>query len=838
MHTVIVESSAKAKAVRQYLGKDYDVVAIGGHLRGLPVNKGAVNPAEEFKLSWQLRTGIQPRLDNIVKSVTKSESVILATSPDREGEARAWHLLEFLKSKNALADKPVQRILFDSVTKQAVLDAIDKPEDMSMTDIDAYCAEVALDRLVTDTITPLVRSKVPGARPINRIQAVTLRLLCERETEIEAAAAGSRCPNRVAMVNRDGAKFAAMLVEIDGKEIGENVIVPGEKVETVNALLESGKFQVVDVKSELEDEYPPQLFNLTTLQQGAASTLKIPAMQSMNVIQSLCDGVDVNGDMVGLIFNSYTGNQVRDEQLISEIHQHIRSKYGEGFVVERKGANESEDDMIVSIQPTVPIRQPKDVYKFLDRNQFRIYQLVWHRTVESEMKPAQIELTTVDIVTKNQNHEIKLRAFGELVQSKGYLESAEQDKSNRSKRTALPDLEPGDTVKLAPSGNRSNSATAVPRYNESTLIGKLDELGIWQPTSHASSFHTLKEAGHLKSEGGNLVPTDKGRILNVFHESFLKELVDYEHNADLEQNIDLIATGDLTMQGVLSDFWTTFSKTAEKVMNMDGSKVIDSLNESLSPLVFPGKDDGTDPQSCPKCGKGRISLKLSRVGAFVGCSNYPDCRYTRQLGHVEERRTGTDTREEVIVLGVDPDSGLEVSVRDGRFGVFAQLGVESNPKRVGLPKGWTMNDITLEMALKLLSLPREIGPHPESGHPIYAGLGRYGPFLLYNSMYVNLDSIDRVFSIDVETAAATISSKGSQRARKWQARNVIYELGEHPEGGMITVHRGRRGPYVSHGKFNANIPLETDPKSVTIEQAVELLRQKPWRPYKRRHSRF
>lgn len=835
MNIVIVESPAKAKTINKYLGSDYQVLASYGHVRDLPPKDGSVKPDEDFAMSWQVDSKSQKRLSEIANAVKDADRLILATDPDREGEAISWHVLEVLQKKRVLKDKPVQRVVFNAITKQAILDAMAQPREVDAPLVEAYLARRALDYLVGFTLSPVLWRKLPGARSAGRVQSVALRLLCDREMEIEVFKPQEYWSILANLKTPAGIAFQASVVGYDGKKISRLDIKSEEEATTIKTMLESAAYLVDSVASKPAKRNPAPPFTTSTLQQEASRKLGFAASRTMQVAQKLYEGIAIGGETSGLITYMRTdGVQIAGEA-ISQVRKVIAQDFGDNYVPEKprhyatkaKNAQEAHE----AIRPTDLSRRPKDVARFLDPDQARLYELIWKRTMASQMESAVLERTTIEITASGSGKQAALRATGSVVRFDGffalYQEGRDDDDDESSKR--LPAVDNGASLRLGTIDGKQIDAsqhftTPPPRYTEASLVKKMEELGIGRPSTYASTLQTLRDREYVELEKKQLVPQDKGRIVTAFLESFFDRYVEYDFTASLEEQLDKISAGELSWLDVLRAFWTDFSGHVDEIKDLRVSEVIDSLNELLGPHIFPEKEDGSDPRACPTCSDGKLSLKVSRYGAFIGCSNYPECNYTRQLA---KSGNGDEEAEGPKILGQDPDTGMDVSLRTGRFGPYVQLGEEAKPKRASLPKGWSAPDMDLDKALQLLSLPREVGPHPEDGKMISAGIGRYGPFVLHEGTYANLSSPDEVFSVGINRAVDALAEKRAKGGRGRATPAALKELGEHPEeGGVVTVRDGRYGPYVNHGKINATLPKDMDPQSVTMEKAVELIAEK------------
>ena len=830
MNIVIVESPAKAKTINKYLGADYQVLASYGHIRDLPSKNGSVDPDEDFKMSWAVDTKSNKRMMDIAKAVKDADRLILATDPDREGEAISWHVLEVLRSKRAIKDKPIERVVFNAITKNAVQDAMKHPREIDSDLVDAYLARRALDYLVGFTLSPVLWRKLPGARSAGRVQSVALRLVCDRESEIESFIPQEYWSVAVTLETGESAQFVARVVNFDGKKIGRLDIPDETTARKVEAALKAGAYKVLSVEAKPVRRNPPPPFTTSTLQQEASRKLGFASSRTMQVAQRLyeaghitymrTDGVDVAPEAIAA-----TRDAIGDQFGARYVPAKARH-----YQVKAKNAQEAHE----AIRPTDVSRTPGSLS--LEDDQARLYELVWKRMMASQMASAELERTTVEI-DAGGGPKVGLRATGQVVRFDGFLtlyQEGRDDAKDDDDDKRLPAMKEGDMLAERGIAVDQHFTEPPPRYTEATLIKKMEELGIGRPSTYTATLSVLRDRGYVRMEKRQLVPEDKGRLVTAFLSSFFTRYVQYDFTADLEEKLDRISNGDISWKDVLREFWSQFSADVDGTKDLRVSQVLDSLNELLGPYIFPPPADGGDPRKCPSCADGQLSLKLGKFGAFIGCSNYPDCRFTRQLATNGENGNVAELGEDgVRKLGTDPETGLEVSARTGRFGPYVQLGEadEENkkPKRASLPKGWDPTTIDLERALSLLALPREVGMHPETGTPITAGIGRYGPFVLHDGTYANLDSVDEVFSVGLNRAVSVLAEKRANggRGRGRATPKALKSLGDHPtEGGAITVRDGRYGPYVNHGKINATLPKDMVPDNVTMDTALELLAAK------------
>ena len=830
MNIVVVESPAKAKTINKYLGRGYEVLASFGHVRDLPAKDGSVDPEHDFRMLWEVDAKAQKHLSEIVRAVKGADKLILATDPDREGEAISWHVLEVLKEKKAIKSQAIERVVFNAITKTAVLDAMKHPRAIDGALVDAYLARRALDYLVGFTLSPVLWRKLPGARSAGRVQSVALRLVCDRELEIERFVAREYWSLVATLATLRHETFEARLIGADGRKIARLDIGTGAEAEAFKKALESAAFKVVSVEAKPAKRNPPPPFTTSTLQQEASRKLGFAPAHTMRIAQRLYEGVNVRGETVGLITYMRTDGVQIAEEAIAASRKLIGSDYGQRYmpaaprhyVTKAKNAQEAHE----AIRPTDFNLRPGEAKSFLDSDQAKLYELIWLRTVASQMESGELERTTVDITAKAGARTIDLRATGTVVKFDGFLtlyqEGTDDDAADEDAKR-LPAMSAGEALQKRAIDAAQHFTEPPPRYSEASLVKRMEELGIGRPSTYASILQVLKDRGYVKIDKKRLMPEDKGRVLTSFLESFFARYVEYGFTADLEEQLDRVSNNEIAWRDLLRDFWRDFAAAVGEIKELRVAQVIDALNEMLGPHLFPPRPDGTDPRQCPTCG-GQLSLKLSKFGGFIGCTNYPECRYTRQLTAAPNGAGDGGTKQ----LGQDPASGLEVTLRNGRFGPYVQLGEMvdgEKPKRAGLPKGTVPDDVDLARALALLSLPREVGKHPDDGEPVLAGIGRFGPYVQHGKIYANLEAGDDVLTIGHNRAVTLIAekvAKGPGKSRFGAAPGRA--LGEHPDkGGPIVVKSGRYGPYVSHDGVNASLPSDKTPETLTLEEAVSLI---------------
>ena len=832
MNIVIVESPAKAKTVNKYLGPGYRVLASYGHVRDLPSKNGSVLPDKDFEMHWDVEPKAAKRLDEIAKAVKGANKLILATDPDREGEAISWHVLQVLDRKKALRGVPVERVVFNAVTKEAVLDAMRHPRTIDGPLVNAYLARRALDYLVGFTLSPVLWRKLPGARSAGRVQSVALRLVCDRELEIEQFKPQEYWTIIAELATGKNETFQARLFSADGKKLDKFGIADAATAERLKAALEGGRFVVSNIESKSQRRNPAAPFTTSTLQQEASRKLGFSPRHTMQLAQRLYEGVDLGGESEGLITYMRTDGVQIVPEAIAAARRLVTRLYGDRYVpsspreyeTKAKNAQEAHE----AIRPTDFSKDPESVSRYLEDDAARLYKLIWQRTLASQASSAEIERTTVDItVTGRDGQQYGVRATGSVIRFDGFLRIYEEGIDDAvGDDGALPVLTKGEALDPRKIEAKQHFTEPPPRYTEATLIKKMEELGIGRPSTYATTLNVLRDREYVRLDKKRLFPEDKGRLVTAFLESFFRRYVEYDFTADLEEKLDLISAGKLEWKDVLRDFWREFIAAVNDIGDLRIAQVLEALNELLGPHIFPEPQDGGDPRACPSCTNGRLSLKVGKFGAFIGCSNYPECRYTRQLADTNGEKASLSG--EAKVLGADPETGLEITLRIGRFGPYVQLGEGDGgekPKRASIPKGTDPEHIDLERALALLALPREVGLHPETGKPIVAGFGRYGPYVHHDGKYASLSAPEEVFEIGINRAVSLLAEKAA--SRRPRASSVIKELGDHPElGGKVQVLSGRYGPYVKHGKVNATLPKDRDPEQVTLQEAVELIAAK------------
>ncbi len=824
---VVVESPAKARTINKYLGKGYTVLASLGHVRDLPPKDGSVRPEEDFAMDWQADARGAAQVAAIVKALKGADRLFLATDPDREGEAIAWHVRGMLEERHALKGVAVRRVTFNEITRSAVQTAMAAPRDLDQLLIEAYLARRALDYLVGFTLSPVLWRKLPGSRSAGRVQSVALRLVCEREAEIEAFRPREYWSVETEFTTPAGERFTARLSHLEGKKLEQFSLANAADAARAKEAVEAGAFRVATVERKRTRRNPPPPFTTSTLQQEASRKLGFRAQATMRLAQHLYEGVDLDGETVGLITYMRTDGVQMAREAILAIREHVRDGFGPNYLppapreytARAKNAQEAHE----AIRPTDVARTPAAVAKHLTADQRELYELVWKRAVASQMASAELDQVAVDIA--EPTGKTRLRATGSTVAFDGFYRLYHEDRDEAAEddeNRALPAMAEKDKLGSGAVAAIQHFTEPPPRYSEASLVKKLEELGIGRPSTYAAILSVLQERSYVRLEKKRFVPEDRGRLVTAFLVSFFDRYVDTGFTATLEEQLDDISGGRADWRAVMRAFWEEFSRAVDQTKDLKISDVIAALDRDLGPHFFPPRADGADPRLCPACGKGRLGLKLGRFGAFIGCSNYPECPYTRRLAIAsDEEGDGETLKDGIRVLGDDPETGEPVTVRRGPYGLYVQRGEGAEngkkPKRVTLPRGLTGDQLSLEQAIGLLALPRAVGPHPETGEPITAGLGRFGPFVRMGNVFASLDADDDVLSVGLNRAVDVLAKKMAG----------IRTIGPHPKDGeSVAVRRGRFGPYVQHGRTIATLPKGTEAESVTLEQAVALLAEK------------
>lgn len=819
MPVVVVESPAKAKTINKYLGTDYSVFASYGHVRDLPPKDGSVDPNNNFEMLWELSADSKKHIKAISDALKKDNTLILATDPDREGEAISWHLEEALRKKRAInGDTQIQRVVFNAITKSAVSEAMKAPREIDSPLVEAYLARRALDYLVGFNLSPVLWRKLPGARSAGRVQSVCLRLIVEREMEIEAFNAQEYWSVHASLKSPRGQVFDARLVNLAGDKLNKFDLQNEPQAELAVAAVESRDLRVKSVEATAANRNPYAPFMTSTLQQEASRKFGMGARQTMSLAQRLYEA--------GHITYMRTDGIDMAPEAVMATREEIKKRYGDKYVPQSprmyKNKAKNAQEAHECIRPT-DISNDASKSKILDIDQKKLYDLIWKRTISCQMEAAKLERTAVDITSEDQ--QIIFRANGQVIIFDGFLKVYEEGRDDTEKKddaNSLPKLLSDEQLEKLEVTKEQHFTQPPPRYTEATLVKKMEELGIGRPSTYASIVTTIQEREYVRKEKNRLSPEDKGRIVTIFLLNFFKKYIEYDFTAGLEEKLDIISAGKLDYTNVLKDFWQDFSLAISETSELRITQVLDVLDEALSPQLYPNTEDGTDPRLCPKCKSGKLHLKSSKTGGFVGCGNYPECKFTRPI-------SGDSGDNADRTLG--EDQGDLIQVKSGRFGPYIQRGEVSEetpkPQRASLPKGWEASEIDLLKALQLLELPREIGKHPEDGEAVEAGIGRYGPFVKHGRLYANIKEVDEVFTIGMNRAVEVLALKASSTGRGSATAKPLKELGEHPDGGgPVNVMDGKYGPYVKWGKINATLPKDVEPTSVDLETAMMLISEK------------
>ena len=840
MPVVVVESPAKAKTINAYLGDDYTVLASYGHVRDLPPKDGSVDPENEFDMLWEVASDSKKHVKAIADALKDDNALILATDPDREGEAISWHLQEALtKRKSIKKDTPVSRVVFNQITKKAVTEAMENPRQVDMPLVEAYLARRALDYLVGFNLSPVLWRKLPGAKSAGRVQSVTLRLIVEREMEIEAFRAREYWSVKALLATPRGQEFEARLTVLAGKKLDKFDIENQTQAEMAVQAITSRDLTVQSVEAKPANRNPAAPFMTSTLQQEASRKFGMGARQTMSTAQRLYEA--------GYITYMRTDGIDMAPEAVQAARAAIETLYGKDYVPgsprmyknKAKNAQEAHE----CVRPTDMMTKAEDL-KTSDADQRKLYDLIWKRTLACQMEAARMERTTVDV--GSGDGQVQLRATGQVVLFDGFLRVYEEGRDDvvdeDDKR--LPQIDEGDKMDKRAVTPEQHFTQPPPRYTEATLVKRMEELGIGRPSTYASIVTTIQDREYVRKDKNRLIPEDKGRLVTAFLENYFRKYVGYGFTADLENELDDVSAGDAEYKEVLRRFWRDFSAAIAETADLRITEVLEKINEVLEPHLFPPNEDGTDPRLCPNCGSGRLSMRTARSGgAFIGCSNYPECRYTRAFGPPgEEDDSGIPPEGKLL----GEDAGDKIFAFKGRFGPYVQRGevTEDNkkPPRQSIPKDWPPENVDLAQALMLLSLPREIGPHPEDGVTVWANIGRYGPYLKHaastserGGTNANLESIDEVWTVGMNRAVQLLAEKVASRGGRGAAAKTLRELGDRADqGGAVSIMEGKYGPYVKWEKINATLPKGTEPDDVTMEAAVSLIDEKAAKKGKRR----
>jgi DNA topoisomerase-1 len=835
MPVVVVESPAKAKTINKYLGPGYTVLASYGHVRDLPPKDGSVDPDNDFDMLWEIASDSKKHIKAIADALADDNELILATDPDREGEAISWHLEETLRKRKSIKkDTPVSRVVFNAITKTAVTEAMKNPRQVDVPLVEAYLARRALDYLVGFKLSPVLWRRLPGAKSAGRVQSVSLRIIVEREMEIEAFNNREYWSVKAQLSTPRNQAVETRLTVLAGKKLDKFDLENATQAELAEQAVKSRDLTVKRVEAKPANRNPSAPFMTSTLQQEASRKFGFGARMTMNAAQRLYEA--------GLITYMRTDGIDMAPEAITAARDAIAAKFGKDYVPDTpriyKNKAKNAQEAHECIRPT-DLMLDAETAKIADPDQRKLYDLIYKRTVSSQMAAARMERTSVDF--GSADGQVELRATGQVVLFDGFLAIYEEgrdddaaDDDGDDKR--LPQMAEGEKMAKSSVVAEQHSTQPPPRYTEATLVKRMEELGIGRPSTYASIVTTIQDREYVRKEKNRLIPEDKGRLVTAFLTNFFRKYVGYNYTASLEEELDHVSAGEADYKKVLSDFWGDFKITIDEAMDMSITQVLDKINEVLAPHIFPPNEEGTDPRLCPNCNVGRLSMRTARSGgAFIGCSNYPECKYTRAFGP-----PGQDDASGIPPEGKElgMDDGDKIWIHKGRFGPYAQRGevTEENkkPNRQSVPKEWPPEDVTLETAVKLLSLPRLIGTHPEDGVNVFANIGRYGPYIKHaestserGGTNANLEGLDDVFTVGMNHAVQLLAEKVASRGNRGGAAKTLKSLGDHPdEGGPIDIMEGKYGPYVKWEKVNATLPKDSDPEALTIQQAVDLITEK------------
>jgi DNA topoisomerase-1 len=842
MNLVIVESPAKAKTINKYLGKDYLVLASYGHIRDLPSKNGSVDPEKNFEMQWEIDSFSKKYLKEITDAVDVSDKIILATDPDREGEAIAWHVKEYLSSKKKLKDKILERVVFNEITKNAILKAIQSPRQIEIPLVEAYLARRALDYLVGFNISPILWTKLPGSKSAGRVQSVALKLITEREHEIELFKPEEYWTLSSEFTNLDNKNILSKLSLYEGEKIERFTFKNKVEINKAIEIINKSKFSIKDINSKVHKRNPLAPFTTSTLQQTASGKFGFGASRTMQIAQRLYQGVDIEGETTGLITYMRTDGTQISQEAISEFRELIKGEYGKEYLPETintyegkkaKNAQEAHE----AIRPTNINRKPNDIKKYVNADQFKLYELIWSRALSSQMNPA--EFYRNSIIISSSDGKINFRANGSIVKFDGFLKVYEVPDTDDDIKNILPECKVGENVNILKLNDEQHFTDPPPRYSEASLVKKMEELGIGRPSTYASIISVLSTRNYVEQINKRFHPTDRGKLISAFLEKLFTKYVDYNFTADLENQLDDITSGNVKWDKVLENFWKDFYANVTSVKEKRTREVLDLLNDSLGELIFDIDKDNHIDRKCKICSDGVLSLKNSfRGGAFIGCSNYPECKFTRPLS--KSKAAAQSNLAEPKLIGQN-QFGKDIFLKNGRFGPYLQYEKEieenteikkkkgrkkildNNVKNVSIPKGLNIDDVNLDKANFLCSLPRTLGQNPETGKDIILNVGRFGPYLKSENKSARIENVDEIFSIGLNRAITLIAEAKPGR----MSSSVIKDLGEHPEDKKpVKIMKGQYGPYIKYKSLNATIPEEKDPSEITMDDALILIEKR------------
>ena len=823
MNLVIVESPAKAKTINKYLGEDYIVLASYGHVRDLPSKNGSVDTENNFNMTWEIDPGSKKPLKEIYDAAKDAKKIILATDPDREGEAIAWHVKNILDDKKLLKDKKVERVVFNEITKKAVKNGIDNPREINTELVDAYMARRALDYLVGFNISPILWTKLPGSKSAGRVQSVALKLIVERENEIELFKPQEYWSIQSLFKNKDTKDLNSKIILFKSEKVDKFYFKNEEQTKSAVDEIKKHDYQITQIEKKPYKRNPYAPFTTSTMQQEASKKLGFGASRTMQVAQRLYQGFEIDGETVGLITYMRTdGTQISNEAL-ETCRNYISQKLGKDYLPDQprnysgkkaKNAQEAHE----AIRPTDINRDPSSLKSILDRDQMRLYELIWNRTVSSQMESAEFERTSIDICNKDKS--IIFRANGSIQKFDGYLklyqetkEEDEKKEDNEDDENILPDVNNGDALIINKILDEQHFTNPPPRYSEASLVKKLEELGIGRPSTYASIISVLSTRNYVELINKKFIPTDRGKLITAFLDKLFNKYVDYNFTANLEDNLDEITSGKIKWIDVLSQFWEQFNINVNEVKELRTRAILDMLNESLADIIFDKDESGSVERKC-QCG-GELSLKVGRFGAFIGCANYPECKFTRPLSKIKAAQETFMSEPKEIG---ETDDGKKITLKKGRFGPYLQVGNEEKEmKNFSIPKGISPDEVDIEKAKFLSGLPKVIGKYPDNNEDITLNNGRFGPYVKCSNKSATLESPEDIFSIGLNKAITLIAEAKPGR----RSSNEIKNLGEHPEDKKpVKVMKGQFGPYIKYKTINATIPDDKDPNDITMEEAL------------------
>jgi len=842
MNLVVVESPAKAKTINKYLGKEYKVLASYGHIRDLPSKNGSVDPDNNFQMLWEIDSFSKKYLKEITDTAANSNRIILATDPDREGEAIAWHVKEVLDQKKLLKGKKVERVVFNEITKKAVTKGIENPREIEPQLVEAYMARRALDYLVGFNISPILWTKLPGSKSAGRVQSVALKLISEREHEIEQFIPKEYWTIGLDFQNKNNEMVSSKLISYNSKKIEKFSFLNKDDTQKAIKEISNKEYFVSEITSQIYRKNPLAPFTTSTLQQVASGKCNFGASRTMQIAQKLYQGIDIEGESVGLITYMRTDGTQISNDAINSFRDYIHKNFGKKYVPntqnnysgkKAKNAQEAHE----AIRPTEITRAPTDIKKYLNSDQYKLYELIWNRALSSQMITAEYDRNTILISSKDEN--IKFRASGSVLKFDGFLKLYKNLEDKNEADKILPEVKKNESLAIDKIIDEQHFTEPAPRYSEASLVKKLEELGIGRPSTYASIISVLSTRNYVDLINKRFHPTDRGKLLAAFLEKLFSKYVDYNFTAELEDRLDEITSGKVNWIGVLEKFWKDFNENVKLVKEKRTREVLDLLNESLGELIFDTTKDGKIDRKCLLCTSGELSLKNSfRGGAFIGCSNYPECKFTRPLS--KTKAAEQNALPEPKSVGFN-DEGKEIFLKSGRFGPYLQYELseipenvknkkkskkktdEKNVRNISIPKGILIESINLDRAKFLCSLPKVLGKHPDTKQDITLNSGRFGPYLKCENKSARIDSVEDIFTIGLNRAVTMIAEAKPGRI----SSSEIKHLGEHPEDKKpVRVMKGKFGPYIKYKSINATIPDEKDPSEITMEEALILIEKR------------